>query len=48
MLGMIFGYVLGSYLPTLFGAGLFSFTAIFSGFFGGILGIYLTYKLLNV
>jgi hypothetical protein len=44
MLAMIIGSTIGSYLPVLFGAGLFSFTTIFCGFLGGVAGIWLTTK----
>lgn len=46
-LGMIIGSIIGGYIPTLFGAGLISYTsALFSGV-GGILGIIIGYKLSN-
>lgn len=46
MLGMVFGSSLGGYLPTLFGAAVFSFSSILGGAIGGILGIWLSYRLL--
>jgi hypothetical protein len=45
MLGMVIGSSVGSFVPTLFGAGLFSFSSIIGSFVGGILGIYLAFKL---
>lgn len=47
MLGMIFGSTIGGYLPTLFGVSAFSLFSIIGGAVGGILGIWLTFKLLN-
>jgi hypothetical protein len=36
---------IGSYIPALWGGSLFSFTSIILGGAGGILGIYLGYKI---
>lgn len=47
MLGMIVGSAIGSYAPALFGVSLFSFTSILLGGVGGILGIWLAYKITN-
>jgi hypothetical protein len=47
MLGMVFGSVAGGYLPTFFGVGAFSFTSVFCGFLGGIVGIWFSYKLIR-
>ena len=47
MLGMIFGSMIGGYLPTIFGADAFSFTAIMCSALGGFIGIYLAVKVLN-
>jgi hypothetical protein len=47
MLGAIFGSLIGSYLPSLFGAGMLSMTSIIGGFVGGILGIWVTYRMLQ-
>lgn len=44
-LGMIVGSIAGGYLPMLFGAGLFSMTSIITSTIGGLLGIYIGYKL---
>ena len=47
MLGMVFGSTLGGYIPTWFGADAFSFTSLFCGGIGGILGIWLAYRMLK-
>lgn len=47
MLGAIFGSLIGGYLPSIFGAGIFSFASVIGGFIGGILGLWLTYKFLS-
>jgi hypothetical protein len=47
MLGMIIGSTVGEYIPTLFGAGSFSFISIMGGIAGGILGMWLTYRFVN-
>lgn len=47
LLGMIFGSTIGGYIPTIFGASVFSLTSILTGALGGILGIWLSYRLLN-
>lgn len=47
MLGMVFGSTVGGYLPTWFGANVFSFTSIICAFIGGIIGIWLTFRILN-
>lgn len=46
-IGMAIGSYLGGYLPTLFGAGVFSLTSIFCSGIGGIAGIWLSYKIVN-
>jgi len=43
----IIGSTLGGYLPTLFGVGIFSGWDILSGLVGGILFIWIGYKLTN-
>ncbi|MCL4363620.1 hypothetical protein M1328_00065 [Patescibacteria group bacterium] len=45
MTGMIVGSIIGSYLPTLWGAGIFSYWSLFTSTVGGFLGIYIGYKL---
>jgi hypothetical protein len=47
MLGMVFGSTIGGYIPTLFGVNAFSLISILGGFIGGLLGIWLTFRLLN-
>jgi len=46
-IGMMIGSTIGSYIPALWGAGLFSFSSIISGALGAILGIYVGFKLSN-
>jgi hypothetical protein len=46
-LGMLFGGTIGSYIPTIFGASAFSLVSILCGAAGGLLGIWLSFKLLN-
>ena len=43
-LGLSFGSILGSYLPTLWGAGGFSFAALLCSGLGALGGIWLGYK----
>ena len=45
MLGMIVGSTIGGYLPMLFGAGAFSLISIFTSAIGGIIGIYIGYRI---
>jgi outer membrane lipoprotein SlyB len=47
MFGMVFGGLLGGYLPSLWGAGTFSLASILGSFLGGILGIWLTFRWLQ-
>jgi len=47
MLGMIIGSVIGSYIPTLFGADIFSFYSIIFSALGAFLGIWVAFKFLN-
>lgn len=42
---MAIGSVVGGYIPTLWGEGMFSFSSIFLTAVGGIIGIYLGFKL---
>jgi uncharacterized membrane protein YeaQ/YmgE (transglycosylase-associated protein family) len=45
MIAMVIGSCLGGYLVSLFGFGMFSFTSLIASAAGGILGIYIAYKL---
>jgi predicted esterase YcpF (UPF0227 family) len=47
MLAMIIGSSIGGYLPTIWGSGIFSMSSVICGAAGGILGIWLSFKLLN-
>jgi hypothetical protein len=47
MLGMVFGSLIGGYLPSLFGASTFSVASILGGGLGGLMGIWLTFKLIR-
>ncbi|MDD4902680.1 MAG: hypothetical protein PHE24_06115 [Patescibacteria group bacterium] len=47
MIGMVIGSVIGGYLPTLFGAGAFSYASVLCGFLGGVIGIWLSYRLIR-
>lgn len=40
------GSIIGSYIPRLWGAGFLSFSSLFFGAVGGILGIIIVYKYL--
>ena len=46
-LGMIIGSTIGGYIPTLFGADLISYTSVLFSGIGGILGVWIGYKLSN-
>lgn len=43
--GVIIGSIIGGYLPLLFGAGLLSYSSVLFSGVGGILGIWVGYKL---
>ncbi|HLD90395.1 MAG TPA: hypothetical protein VI911_05185 [Patescibacteria group bacterium] len=45
MLGMVTGSIIGGYIPTIFGVTFLSMWSLFGSFIGGILGIWITYKL---
>lgn len=47
LLGMSIGSIIGGYIPSLFGADMFSVWGIVGTALGGFLGIYITYKLTN-
>ena len=44
-IGMFIGSVLGGYVPVLFGAELLSFSSLLGNTIGGLLGVYLVFKL---
>ncbi|MBX4181671.1 hypothetical protein KW807_02290 [Candidatus Parcubacteria bacterium] len=44
-LGAAIGSTIGSYVPTLWGAGMVSFSSVILGGVGGIVGIYIFYKI---
>ncbi len=46
-LGMLFGSVIGGYIPTLFGVDMFSIYSIIGSALGAFLGIWLSFKLIN-
>jgi hypothetical protein len=46
-LGMFLGSGIGSYIPTLWGDNVFSFYSIILSAIGGLIGIYLGYKINN-
>jgi hypothetical protein len=45
MLGMIVGSCVGGYATTLFGSGMLSFTSLIGSTIGGILGIWIAFKI---
>ncbi len=45
MLGMVIGSIVGGYLPLLFGVELFSFTSIIGNAVGGLLGVWMAFKI---
>lgn len=45
MLGFIIGSVVGGYLPELFGIGSISMTGVITSAVGGVIGIYIAFKL---
>lgn len=44
-IGMVIGGYAGSYIPSLWGAGGFTFTSLFLGAVGSMVGIWLGFKL---
>jgi hypothetical protein len=44
-LGLFLGSIIGSYVPTIWGTGIFSFTSILFGMLGGAVGIWLGFKI---
>ena len=47
ILGMVLGSAIGGYVPVIFGANVLSLSSIICGAIGGILGIWLSFRLLN-
>ena len=47
-LGMFIGSTIGGYIPTLFGAGILSYKSVFFSGVGGILGVWIGYKISNL
>lgn len=47
MLGMIIGSTIGGFIPTFFGADIFSFWSIIGNIVGGLIGIYIAFRLTN-
>lgn len=47
MLGMLVGSTIGGYIPTFWGASVFSMSSVICGGIGGIFGIWLSYKFIN-
>lgn len=43
--GMTVGSLIGGYIPVLFGADLFSYSSIIFNAIGGLIGIWISYKL---
>lgn len=46
-IGVIIGGLIGGYIPSLWGAGLFSFSEVLFGAIGSLAGIWVVYKLLG-
>ncbi len=44
-LGMFVGSIIGSYIPTLWGAGLYSLSSLLFGAIGAIVGVWLGFRL---
>lgn len=47
MLAMFVGSFIGGYVPTFFGVSAFSLYSVIFGALGGIIGIWLSYKMLH-
>lgn len=45
MLGMIIGSFAGGYVASLFGSAMFSFTSLIGSTVGGVIGIWITFKM---
>ena len=47
MFGMFAGSLVGGYIPTLFGAGVFSAVSIITSAIGALIGIWLIFRFVN-
>ncbi len=47
MIGLIVGSTIGGYIPTLWGAGLLSYSSLAGSTIGGLVGIFAAYRLVN-
>jgi len=47
MIGAILGTTIGSYVPVIFGASIFSMTSILGSGVGGVLGLWISFKFFN-
>lgn len=47
-IGAFVGSIIGGFIPTLWGAGFLSFSSIIFSGIGGIIGIFVTLKILNL
>ncbi|MBI3619860.1 hypothetical protein HY214_01815 [Candidatus Roizmanbacteria bacterium] len=47
MFGLTVGSLVGSFVPTLWGVSAFSYTSVFAGAVGGLIGILVAYKLIS-
>ena len=45
--GMVIGSLVGGYIPTFFGAGIFSVFSIITGTIGAFIGIWLVFRFIN-
>jgi hypothetical protein len=45
MVGMVIGSLIGGYLPVLFGSSILSVTSVIGNAIGGLVGIFVSYKL---
>ncbi len=47
MFGMIIGSIIGGFIPSIFGVGIFSYWSAITSAIGALLGIWLGYKISN-
>ncbi len=43
--GLLIGSTVGGYVPTFWGAPMFSFTSLFGSLLGGLIGIWIAYQI---